>query len=87
MTPVNGASQGNYLMPKRGYVDFFFQLNLLPFYSLCSQGDKYLFLYTPPEIFKKLPFYFCCVGQLKLLILTILISLVKPVYSHLLDGL
>ena len=25
---------------KRGYVDFFFQLNLLPPYSLCSQGDN-----------------------------------------------
>ena len=85
--PANGASQGNYFLPKshktalaakvesfflmvfgqrsnfspeiigvkfgnrqtekfcdtniRGYVDFFFQLNLLPPYSLCPQWDKF----------------------------------------------
>ena len=43
--PANGASQGNYFLLKswhhvRVYVDFFFQLNLLPPYSLCLQGDK-----------------------------------------------
>ena len=38
--PVNGASLGSYFLPKRGYVDFFFQLNLLPPYSIHSQGDK-----------------------------------------------
>ena len=33
-------SQTNSLAPFTGYADFFFHLNLLPPYSLCSQGDK-----------------------------------------------
>ena len=30
----NGAGEGNYFLPERGYVDLFFQLNLLPPYTL-----------------------------------------------------
>ena len=30
---------------RRGYADFFLELNLLPHYSLCSQGDKFSFLF------------------------------------------
>ena len=42
-TPTNRASQGNYFLSKRVYVDFFFQLNLLPPCSLCLQGyNSYL---------------------------------------------
>ena len=45
--PAKGASQGNYFLPKMGfqpktrkYAVFFFQLNVLPPYSLFLQGDK-----------------------------------------------
>ena len=44
--------QTNSLTPFTGYVDFFFQLNLLPPYSLCSQGDNLKKVFTYLVIFQ-----------------------------------
>ena len=41
----------NNIVEITGYVDFFFQLNLQPPYSLCSQGDETVLLRLEAKFF------------------------------------